>query len=526
MAEQSIAKYIRLSQEDIRNDSLSIENQRLLLDRYILESDLNDDSVLEFVDNGYTGTNFERPAVQEMLELIQNGKVNCIIVKDFSRFGRNVLETAYFIERVFPLYRVRFISIDDQYDSFALNGGADSIDVAFKFLINEHYSRDLSLKIQSVKREKALRGEALTKNCAFGYMLDDNRNMVIDPEAAETVRTIFRMYAEGKSTGDIAQRLYLEQRATPAVWKKHKRDTGEDAAFHCVWQKSVILKILRDEQYLGVYTAGKTKTREIGHSSRDTVAREDWIRIPGHHPAIISQELFERVQRSLHVKGDPLRKGKRNAAGIKRYASWTASPLKGKVVCGCCGRGMRISSSRNAAFHCWFTLSAPDASCHKLSVPKSELEQIVLKAIKRQAKIIAASGCLEDVNQSASIPPAVLECERRLEGFQNEKIRLYERLLTGDICREDYLMEKAGIDTEVEKECQALDAITGQAAKAGPDKETMEAAGKALRKRTLSQELVDMLIDRVLVYPDKQIEIVWKLPGFMDCLTQEGLSVS
>ena len=153
-----IAKYIRLSLDDSQSSSMSIDNQRLQLDDYLMDSDLAG-TVREFVDNGFSGVNFERPAVQELLELVRDGKIGCILVKDFSRFGRNAIETGYFIERVFPLYRVRFISVSDRFDSFEHDGDTGGMEVAFKFLMHEYYSKDLSRKISSAKQEKARRGE-------------------------------------------------------------------------------------------------------------------------------------------------------------------------------------------------------------------------------------------------------------------------------------------------------------------------------------------------------------------------------
>ena len=267
MAEPIIAKYIRLSLDDAQTDSMSLGHQRLLLDKHIADSDLTG-PVREFVDNGFSGLNFERPAVQELLELVKDGSVGCILVKDFSRFGRNAIETGYFIERVFPLYRVRFISVSDHYDSAQHDGDTGGMEVAFKFLMSEYYSHDLSRKISSAKREKARRGEAVTKNCAFGYRLDESRKMIIDEEAAESVRMIFEMYAKGKSLSAIEGRLYEENHPTPAAWKKHRRQTAQTDEFSCVWQKSVIRSILQDEQYIGFYTAGKTRTVEVRCVSR------------------------------------------------------------------------------------------------------------------------------------------------------------------------------------------------------------------------------------------------------------------
>lgn len=510
MDKQILAKYIRLSLDDTQSDSMSIEHQRLILDKYILDSEL-DGPVQEFVDNGFTGTNFERPAVQELLELVQEGKVGAILVKDFSRFGRDAIETGYFIERVFPLYRVRFISVSDHFDSSDYNGDTGGMEVAFKLLMSEYYSKDLSRKISSAKREKARRGEAVTKNCAFGYMLDGNRKMVIDPEAAETVRIIFEMYAGKKSIADIEKRLYEDERPTPAAWKKHRWKTAATEEFRCVWQKSVILSVLYDEQYIGTYIAGKTRTTTVGSANRAANAKEDWIRIPNQHSAIISQELFDEVQEKLRVRGEPHRK--RELGTAQRYAAAT-SPLKGKVVCGHCGHAMRLSQTKNAAFHCWFTRSAADAGCHKLRMLGSELEDVVRNIVLRQAALVLGRhDALSRVPASRSFKGEA-ECNLRLRELQNRKQQLYENLVLGAITPEEYKKQKTAIDFEIGQQEQVNDAIRIQNEKNAPSAASVEAARAALDAEMLSLELVDMLIERVLIFPGNLIEIVWKVAGF------------
>lgn len=510
MDRQILANYIRLSLDDTQSDSMSIEHQRLILNKYILDSEL-DGPVQEFVDNGFTGTNFERPAVQELLELVREGKVGAILVKDFSRFGRDAIETGYFIERVFPLYRVRFISVSDHFDSFDYNGDTGGMEVAFKLLMSEYYSKDLSRKISSAKREKARRGEAVTKNCAFGYMLDENRKMVIDQEAAETVRIIFDMYAGRKSIADIEKRLYDEHRPTPAAWKKHRWKTAETEEFRCVWQKSVILSILYDEQYIGTYIAGKTRTTEVGSANRAANAKEDWIRIPGHHPAIISQELFDVVQEKLRIRGEPHRK--REFGTAQRYAA-VASPLKGKVVCGHCGHTMRLSQTKNAAFHCWFTRSAADAGCHKLRVLGSELEDVVRDIVLQQAALVLGRHDMWGTDPARCGSKGEAECDLRLSELQGKKQQLYENLVLGEITPDDYKAKKAAIDIEIGHQQQVNDAIRIQNEKSVPSVASVEAAREALDARMLSPELVDMLIERVLIFPGNRIEILWKVSGF------------
>ncbi len=164
MQKYVIALYIRLSIEDYKYDSLSIENQSLVLHEYAasMPEALNAE-IMEFIDNGYSGTNFERPQVQKLIELVRANQIDCIIVKDFSRFGRNSIETGYFIERVFPLFHTRFISISDDFDSSKFKGDTGGMDVAFKYLISEYYSRDMSIKTKSAKYAKMQRGEYQSK---------------------------------------------------------------------------------------------------------------------------------------------------------------------------------------------------------------------------------------------------------------------------------------------------------------------------------------------------------------------------
>lgn len=164
-----IALYIRLSIEDSKVESLSIENQKNALHKYVDTMEgVRNVEVLEFIDNGYSGTNFERPAIQELLELVRAGKINCIIVKDFSRFGRNSIEVGYFMERVFPLYGIRFLSLNDDFDSDRFHGDTGGINVAFKYLVSEFYSRDLSVKSKTAKYVKMKRGEYQSVICPYG----------------------------------------------------------------------------------------------------------------------------------------------------------------------------------------------------------------------------------------------------------------------------------------------------------------------------------------------------------------------
>jgi DNA invertase Pin-like site-specific DNA recombinase len=181
MNEFVIAKYLRLSIDDAVSESMSIPHQRLMLDEFIDELAIPNTTVIEFEDNGYTGTNLDRPAAQEMLDLVRCGRVNCIVVKDFSRFSRDSMESGYYVEQVFPLYGVRFISVSDHYDSIDYTGGTGGLDVAFKFIMHEHYSRDLSKKVKSTLQIRMKNGENIVGDAIYGYRKNKAGKWEYDP---------------------------------------------------------------------------------------------------------------------------------------------------------------------------------------------------------------------------------------------------------------------------------------------------------------------------------------------------------
>ena len=249
-----IAIYIRLSVEDKNKkvESVSVSNQRLLLRKYVDEH-FPETEVAEFVDDGYTGTNFERPAVQRLLGQVQEGQINCVIVKDFSRFGRNRLEVGYFVEQVFPLYGVRFIAVNDYYDSDDYKEDTGGINMAFKYLVNEQYSRDLGKKSLAARIARAKKGETIHKHCPYGYKKMNNQ-LVIDDYAASVVRKIFSLFANGNSTTQIARILCDEKILTPAEYRKKNNNPDYELTQHSYeWGRYAILTALRNEQYIGTY---------------------------------------------------------------------------------------------------------------------------------------------------------------------------------------------------------------------------------------------------------------------------------
>lgn len=292
-----IAKYIRLSVDEKVSESLSIPNQRIITGRHIETLDIPDTEIIEFVDNGYSGTDMERPAVQELIELVRSGGVNCICVKDFSRFSRNAMDSGYFIEQVFPLYGVRFISVSDCFDSNDYKNDTGGIDVAFKFLMHEYYSKDLSVKVSSAKRIKMRAGESIPKNAIYGYYKAETGKWEPEEPAASVIREIFQMALSGFPASKIKDEMFKAGYPTPKEFINAKQ--GKDVSPACLWKTPSINKILRNEQYAGTYISGKLKSQDVGSRIRIPVDKSDWIIIPDHHTPIVEKTVFDDVQKIL-----------------------------------------------------------------------------------------------------------------------------------------------------------------------------------------------------------------------------------
>ncbi len=498
-----IALYIRLSLEDEKYDSLSIENQQSLLrEKAATLPEYASCEIREFIDNGHTGTNFERPAVQQLLEMVRAGKINAILVKDLSRFGRNSIETGYFIEKVFPLYHVRFISVSDNFDTAEHKGDTGGIEIAFKYLINECYSRDMSIKSKTAKLARMKRGEYQSKICPYGYQKGADGRMVPDMETAENVVKIFEWAADGVSAGEIVRKLYGLGICTPAEHKASKGKKYHDISrTNGVWSSSTVLRILADERYTGTYIIGKNEVVEIGSTRYREKDRSEWIIIPDHHTPIISKELFERAKSNI-------RKFKLPNKQKRDYL------LRGKVFCGCCDHAMNLSNGRH--YKCRRSAKLSDMPCNGLSISIMELEQIVFDTINAQAKCLFGVENINPDTKANSVSQE--EHENKIRFLQDSKRHLYEQFVLGEINEDTYKAKKAEFDVQLSYERNVSEVISSQA------KSEREEHEKALRQKkiadelnaadTLTKSLVDLLIKRVYVFPDNRIELEYNPQTF------------
>ena len=362
------AKYVRLSSEDddLRQggklESNSIANQRDLLDAFISRMpELAGTNIIEFCDDGWSGKNFERPAVQEMIAQARAGKIQCIVVKDLSRFGRDYLTVGSYISSVFPFLGVRFIAVNDGYDSIRPMD-VDSLDTSFKTLLYDFYSRDLSRKVRKAKRFRAQRGDFLSPFAPYGFIKDpeDKNHLLIDPPAAEVVRRIFRMMGSGHPAEQIAKRLNSEAIPTPMLYKRAagcSRTSWPSVQEENIWTRNIISKILRDERYIGTNVYGKRMRDQIGHHHTVKISKAEWITTSGTHDGIVTQEEFDKAQLAMRefMERDGINLGE-----------WV---LRHKVRCGVCGYAMTRSKAKHPVYYCRTNRVSDAFACPSERVP-------------------------------------------------------------------------------------------------------------------------------------------------------------
>ena len=350
------AIYLRLSKEDGdvvaggKLESNSISNQKdLIMDFLKSKSDIEVVSVR--IDDGYSGVNFCRPDFQKMLEDIKKGKIDCVIVKDLSRFSRNYIEAGRYLEKIFPALGVRFIAINDNYDSADTQNSQDII-IAFKNLINDSYLRDLSTKIRSHLDVKRKNGEFIGNYTAYGYLkADDNKNqLIVDTFAAEVVRDIFRMKLDGMSPSTIANKLNEMQVLSPMEYKRSMGihfETSFKTNKKALWSAQAVNRILTNEIYTGVLLQGKTTTPNHKIKVVEKVDEKNWIRVENGHEAIVDKFYFDAVQNTLE------RDTRCSQSSGETY------PLCGMIFCGDCGSPMvRKINTKSTKFTVKQALSA------------------------------------------------------------------------------------------------------------------------------------------------------------------------
>lgn len=515
------ADYLRLSKEDgdfsfsnNKAESDSISSQRKIIQRFVAQQP-DIELVAEFSDDGYSGTSFERPQFQKMMEAVKAGEINCIIVKDLSRFGREYIDAGRYIEKIFPQLGVRFIAVNDNYDSLNFST-SDSLIVPIKNFLNDSYCRDISIKVRSNFESRRRNGEFVSNYTPYGYLRspNDKTQLVIDEAAGEVVRDIFRWKVEGMSPVTIAEKLNLRGVLSPS---EHKRSIGINykTAFQTnarsKWSPKTVIRILTNEVYTGVLIQGKRTTPNYKVKHTIVKDEQDWSRIENAHEPIIQVREFELVQKLMQEDS-------RRASG-----SDTVYPLSGRVYCGTCGAlAKRYSVTYNGSKYAYYTCpnTTKEGSCEKRRISEKELENTVLTLLQSEIKLVLnMERALSQIKELAWEHREITRLDKAIEVKMAEaekcrtmKVSIYEDLQEGLISQEEFLQMKEGYSqqiSEIEQDIGKLKKERAMIQEGVADRSGwLSQFRKYQNLPSLSRAAVVNLVDQIQLYPDKKIRVV------------------
>lgn len=504
--------YVRLSKEDKEHtdNSQSVLSQKQMIEKF-LQAHPDIELYDYFVDDGYSGTDMERPEFQRMKQAFEDGIINCIIIKDLSRLARNDEESGKYIFIIFPFYNIRFISVNDHVDSYERPESVNNLEISFKNIMHSEYSRDLSKKVISASNIRRKRGEFVGAFCSYGYKKDplDFHHLIIDEEPAEIVKYIFKRYLESQNIYAIAQELSENGVMTPLEYKKSK---GENLFIPgkkinvSFWKDSTVKRILTNEVYTGCLVQGKR--RKISYKSKKIVTMEesDWIKVENTHDAIIPQSTFDEVQRL-----------------IKQNYRCHSSPVfrnvfAGKLFCGQCGSAMSVlNSSQNAKLHYFVCKVAykKKGLCEAKRMRFEQVEAIVLAVLNNYLRlcsdIVALKKKLLDKKKKEEEKLRKRKVKRKAQQqkLQSEKAELYAKYKEGHLTLEEYLGEKERIEIMI----QSLDVPTDNSdedvtSECTQSKDSLLAdfvSNKCFNKVT--KDLLDAFVERIEICATDRIEI-------------------
>ena len=527
-----VAMYLRLSKDDnnisdvhnianvmdkdgkVKSESNSIGNQRELIKSFVREqSDMELYDI--YVDDGFSGSNFNRPEFKRMIADIEAGRVNCVIVKDLSRFGRDYIESGRYIQKIFPSLGVRFIALTDHFDSLSADSGESSIVLPVKNFINDSYCRDISTKVKSGLEVKRKNGECISPFAVYGYFKDekDKNHLAVDRYAAENIRAIFKWKIEGLAVSAIADKLNSLGILSPKEYKKSlgiKYNGGFSGAGAASWSSAAVKRILMNEVYLGHLIQGKTQ--KVNYKVKKNVERpkEEWVRVENTHEAIISADDFEIVQNLLRSDG----RVSPDMKGVGLFA--------GLLFCGDCKEQMirRVNryKDRTKIYYICSTKNRGEG-CSRHSIEEDRLIEIVNDTVKKYVNAFLEQKRLFDMAKDRETNFEVIaRYDKEIERLKEEQDKyyrlcsgLYDDLRNGVITKEEFERLYANFkqkETELGKSQEKQEVLIKELFKkgvlsAGRLKTFQDSAElKELDRHTLSS-----LVKRIYVYENMRIKI-------------------
>lgn len=512
--EVKAASYSRLSREDgDKMESDSIRNQKDLIADYAAQRGIR--IVSEYTDDGYSGTNFDRPNFQRMMEDVKKKKINCIIVKDLSRLGRNYIETGRYLEKIFPFLGVRFIAINDHYDSADESGDADQIVIPFKNLINDAYCRDISIKIRSQLDVKRKNGKFIGSFAAYGYLKDpnDKNHLIIDEAAAEIVRTIFGLKLNGFSAQRISERLEEMQVAPPLEYKRMcglNFNSGFRSGRKPKWSIVTVNRILRNELYIGTMVQGKNRKINYKVKQSRPVDEASWIRVQETHDAIIPKPIFEIVQRltELDTRTAP--------------ASDSVYTLSGFLRCGDCGQNMirRTVVKKDKPYNYYYcsTYKRGDG-CTSHNISEAKLMTNVLAVVQHQIRLLVeADRILSAIDELPtqnlgvkSVDTQIAALEAEIERYKDLKSKVYKDMTDGIVSRDEFKDINTRFTDKINSAKTAQEELIAKREKLlsreNNSRPWMETFREYRNVSELDRKMIASLIASIVVYDTDTVEI-------------------
>ncbi len=513
-----LGEYIRLSKEDLKkgkDDSNSVKNQRDLLNDFYQKHIEEFESVSEYVDDGHTGTDANRENFQRLLADVMSGKINCVVVKDLSRFARNYSDAGSLIDNLFVQMGVRFISLAENVDSFTNPDSVSNIIVPITNVMNDNYCYQTSKKIRQVFDYKRRNGQYIGAFAPYGYIKHpkDKHKLIVDPDAAETVKLIFSLFLQGTSKRAIALHLNEHGVPSPSAYKLLKglpvSTRGYDEP---MWGGRMIHAILTNPTYTGDLAQGRSRVKSYKVHQIETVPREEWVEVAGTHEAIINYETFDKVQALLK------RDTRTSPEGRKVHL------FSGFLKCADCGRAVTrcVSKNNHVYYACSTYKNRSRTACTMHSIKHERLEAAVLFGIQYQVHLaVSYSEAITCINsaptkksQSFRLDELITTKEKELAKITRYKQSLYQDWKDGEITQQDYRSMKADYERQVAALSDVLERLTAERAELanGVDNEhpALVAFMKYQNIDKLTREALIDLVDHIKVYENGNISVKCK----------------
>ena len=524
-----VGEYVRLSKADLDRDGMaksesdSVTNQRLLIERFIKEQpDMKLCGV--YIDDGFTGTNFDRPKMKELMADVDAGKIDCIVVKDLSRFGRERIETGTYIAKTFKEKGIRFIAINDHYDTLTADGAETHIVMPIKALTNDSFSRDISIKVRSSQSVKRERGEYVGSFAPYGYKkTDNNRNLLEpDPVAAEIVKDIFAKKISGYSASGIAAELNETGVPSPAEYKLMQGErfsTGFSRGRKSKWSAQTIIRILKNEVFIGNLAQGKRERISYKVRKEIFIPKAEWVRCENTHEAIVSQTVYDTVQ--VLLRRDTMRGGE----GRESYL------YSGMLFCADCGCSMvRRNDSRCKKDRAVYICSSYNLrkSCSRHTVPEEKLNEAVLLFLRDYIEKLCDTRRLAKKLTSIEIGyENAMAYDEEIKGLKEElqkysvlKSSLYQDLRDGLINESQfqrYRNDYSKLETELENAIREQEKIIEEIYERGLLSDVrLSNLKEKLNISGLDRAILVTFIDKILVLENGKIEIHAKFDDRID----------